>query len=97
MLGNLCIGTSKVCNESDIKINLSNYLYMIRTNAITKQYAKNARFLEYNSNVIPTNSGQLPLSIGLENLSTFRFELIHFFLLKLTFMLENSQRQSPET
>ena len=49
---------------------------MLSTNTVTKNYAKNAIFLEYNSNVIPTNTGQSPLSIGLDNLSTLNYSIV---------------------
>ena len=50
---------------------------MLSTNTVTKQYAKNAIFLEYNSNVIPTNAGQTPLSIGLQNLSSLNYSIVN--------------------
>ena len=50
---------------------------MLSTNTVTKKYAKNAIFLEYNSNVIPTNAGQTPLSIGLQNLSSLNYCIVN--------------------
>ena len=42
---------------------------------VTNLYMKNAKFLEYNSNVIPKNAGQEPLSVSLENLNDLNFSI----------------------
>ena len=41
----------------------------------TKKYEKNARYLEYNSNVIPSNPTQEPLSVSLETLQQLNFSI----------------------
>jgi gentisate 1,2-dioxygenase len=43
---------------------------------VTEKYKKNARYLEYNSNVVPENAGQLPLSITMENLNSLNYSAV---------------------
>ena len=40
------------------------------------KYKKNACYLEYNSNVVPENEGQLPLSITIENLKSLNYSAV---------------------
>ena len=43
---------------------------------VTEKYKKNACYLEYNSNVVPENEGQLPLSITIENLKSLNYSAV---------------------
>lgn len=42
---------------------------------VTKKYENNARYLEYNSNVIPSNPTQEPLSVSLDTLKELNFSI----------------------
>lgn len=42
---------------------------------VTKKYEKNAKYLEYNANVIPSNPTQEPISVSLDTLNELNFSI----------------------
>ena len=57
---------------------------------VTKRYKKNAKYLEYNTNVIPSNPAQEPLSVDLDKLQELNFSITETHTSTLSNVITNA-------